>query len=440
MLRHSALGLAGVGLVELTASLRGTSVVDAVGSVVVDVAPLPVVEQTVRWVGAADKHLTRLGIVATGAAVAGLALERSTSAAPPRWVAGLGLLAGTAALARARQRLAARAAELERVPPEVEPLLKAPTPSDGAEDWPGAEPFVTEPGRFYVTDINMRPPAVDLDSWRLQVGDAAFSYADLVGLGLRHRHALLACVHNRLGWDRLGQSTWTGVPVGDVLAAADLVDHEAAGTRGLDLVMTAVDGYRQVLPLGTALEADSWVVVGMGGSALPASHGFPARVMTPGVVGQYNGVKWLARLDVVPSGSVEATGVARGWPRETVWLRPMARIDSPARNGMPPRLPRRALTRPAGPTTVVGTAWHPPHGVAAVEVRVDDGPWQSAELAREVSPSSWRRWRLEVPLDAGHHTITARCVSRDGTVQEACPSAPFPDGTTGHHQVRVRAV
>ncbi|WP_323791479.1 molybdopterin-dependent oxidoreductase [Nocardioides sp.] len=438
MLRHSALGLAGVGLVELTASLRGTSVIDTVGSVVVDLAPLPVVEQTVRFVGIADKHLTRFGIATTAAATAGFALERAGAAAPPRWAAGLGLLAGTAALVRARRRLAERTARLERVPAHVEPLLEAPTSDDGAEEWPGLEPFVTDPGRFYVTDVNMRPPAIDLDAWRLQVGEAEFSYADLLRLGLQHRHALLACVHNRLGWDRIGQSTWTGVPVGEVLSAAHVIDRDSAPGHGLDLVMTAVDGYRQVLPLETALGADSWVVVGMGGSALPASHGFPARVMTPGVVGQYNGVKWLARLDVVPSGSVEATWVARGWPRETVWLRPMARIDSPARTGMPPRLPRRLPSLPAGPTTVVGTAWHPPHGVAAVEVRVDDGPWQRAELAREVSPSSWRRWRLEVPLDEGRHTLTARCISRDGTVQEARPSPPFPDGTTGHHQVRLR--
>ena len=437
MLRHVALGLAGVGLVELTASLRGSSVIDAVGSVLVDTAPLPVVEQTVRFVGTADKHVTRVGIATTAAVAAGLALDRITRTTPPRWAAGVGLLTGTTALVRARRRLSDRMARLERVPPEVEPLLQVPTPSDGAETWPGVEPFITDPGRFYVTDVNMRPPAVDLDSWQLQVGGAVFSYADLVDLGLRHRHALLACVHNRLGWDRIGQSTWTGVPVRDVLAAANALDHSTP-VHDLDLVMTAVDGYRQVLPLETALEADSWVVVGMGGAALPAGHGFPARVLTPGVVGQYNGVKWLARLDVVPSGSVEATWVMRGWPRETVWMRPMARIDSPARNGMPPRLPRRGLARPAGPTTVVGTAWHPPHGVAAVEVRVDDGPWQSAELAREVSPSSWRRWRLDVSLDEGHHTLTARCTSRDGTVQEERPSPPFPDGTTGHHQVRLR--
>ncbi len=203
--------------------------------------------------------------------------------------------------------------------------------------------------------------------------------------------------------------------------------------------MTAVDGYSQVLPLDRALDDDAWVVLGMAGRALPAAHGFPARVMTPGVVGQYNGVKWLRELAITPREARTATWVARGWPRETVVPPPMARIDHPGEVRMPPKLPRRPEAVPLDPW-IVGTAWAPAHGgVERVDVRVDDGPWQPAELARSLGPASWRRWRHRVQLTPGRHVVAARCIAADGTVQDPVPSPPFPDGTTGHHTVSVRA-
>ncbi len=256
-------------------------------------------------------------------------------------------------------------------------------------------------------------------------------------LGVRERDALLICVHNRLGWDRLGHQRWSGVPIGEVLAAAGVgVPDDPASW---DLAMTAVDGYSQVLPLDRALTDDAWVVLGVGGRALPAAHGFPARVMTPGVVGQYNGVKWLRELAITPREARTATWVARGWPRETIVPPPMARIDHPGEVGMPPRLPRRPEVVPLDPW-IVGTAWAPAHGgVERVDVRVDDGPWQRAELARSLGPASWRRWRHRAQLTPGRHVVAARCVAADGTVQDPVPSPPFPDGATGHHAVTVRA-
>jgi hypothetical protein len=159
--------------------------------------------------------------------------------------------------------------------------------------------------------------------------------------------------------------------------------------------------------------------------------------MTPGVVGQYNGVKWLRELAVTPREARTATWVARGWPRETRVPPPMARIDHPGEVRMPPKLPRRAEVVPLDPW-IVGTAWAPAHGgVERVDVRVDDGPWQPAELARSLGPASWRRWRHRVQLTPGRHVVAARCIAADGTVQDPVPSPPFPDGTTGHHTVPV---
>jgi DMSO/TMAO reductase YedYZ molybdopterin-dependent catalytic subunit len=439
----AATALLAVGLGELAASRRQRSIVDPVGRLVVDTAPLPVVEETVRFLATWDKPLVRAGVVTTVVATA----ERAVAALRPGpsrsagWSAAAGA-AGLAAYLAGRRSLAAHIEVLDAAGPAIPVAEPLPAGTDGAEDWAGAAPLFTPVEDFYVTDVNLRPVAVELARWRLEVrgpggAGTALSHDDLLGLGVRERDGVLVCVHQRLGWDRLGHQRWAGVPLPDVLAAAGVDVPDAP--ESWDLAMTAVDGYSQVLPLDRALADDAWVVLGMGGRALPAAHGFPARVLTPGVVGQYTGVKWLRELAVTPREARTATWVARGWPRETVVPPPMARIDSPGEVRMPPKLPRRPEAVPLDPW-IVGTAWAPAHGgLERVDVRVDDGPWQPAELAASLGPASWRRWRRQLQLTPGRHVVTARCVAADGTVQEPVPSQPFPDGTTGHHAVSVRA-
>lgn len=441
----SAAGMAmlAIGLGELVASRQQRSIVDAVGGLLVETAPIPVVEATVRFLGTWDKPLLRAGIVAS--AVAATERAAATLRPGPDGSMGRSVLAATAGLAAylaGRRRLAVHIEMVDASAPAVPAAEPLPAVTDGAEDWEDAVALFTPVEELYVTDVNLRPIAVNLADWRLDVrgpGGARgmLSHDDLLALGVRERDAVLVCVHQRLGWDRLGHQRWSGVPIGKVLAAAgvDVPDDPASW----DLAMTAVDGYSQVLPLDDALADDAWVVLGVGGRALPAAHGFPARVMTPGVVGQYNGVKWLRELAVTPREARTATWVARGWPRETIVPPPMARIDHPGEVRMPPKLPRRPEAVPLDPW-IVGTAWAPAHGgVGRVDVRVDDGPWQPAELARSLGPVSWRRWRHRVHLAPGRHVVAARCVTADGTVQDPVPSPPFPNGATGHHTVTVRA-
>jgi len=428
-------GLFAVGLAEAASNLAGDSLIDRAGDVAVATTPLPVIEETIKRLGTTDKPFLRANLMAGGALAIGLLGSRRGSLSRQVLLAGAGLLA--AGLGRraldAREAAAVRDFEL----PVPTPLERV---GDGADDWPGAEPFDTEPGRFYATDINLRAPAVELDSWRLEVRspgtEARLSIDELTALGLHERDAALVCVHNRPGWDRLGQQRWTGVPIENVLSAAGALPEDPAG---FDLVTEAVDGYSQIIPLAEALARRSWVVVGMAGRPLPREHGYPARVMTPGLVGQYNGVKWLHRLAVTPSGSERAWWVRRGWPDELIEVPPMARIDSPANTGMPPRLPPPPVGVPGGRVDVVGTAWAPPHGVEAVELRVDGGAWVEAELAAEVNGDSWRRWRARPELDPGSHTLEARCRSRSGALQEGSPSEPFPYGCGAFHTVELTA-
>ena len=434
-------GTAAVGLIEAASNLGGDSLIDRVGDVLVANTPLPLVEETIKRLGVTDKPVLRANVGLMLAAAIGTVLPGRRSLSSQVALAGAGLAAAAAGrVALNRAEVIDRDLEL----PVVEPLGPV---TDGAEDWPNAEPLFTDPERFYQTDINLRPPAIDIAAWALAVetpgGAERITFDRLAGLGLRERDAVLACVHNRPGWDRLGQQRWTGVPLDQVLGAAGGLPDEPSR---YDLVTEAVDGYSQVLPLELALERDSWVVIGMAGEPLTKGHGFPARLMTPGIVGQYNGVKWMSRLAVVPAGSEQSWWVQRrsvlgepGWPSEPVFVKPMARIDHPANTGMPPRLPPRPVTVAAGEVQFTGTAWAPSDGVAAVDVRLDGGEWRECELAGEINADSWRRWRAELDLAPGAHEVQARCHSRSGAVQAGAPDEPFPLGSGAFHTVALTA-
>lgn len=436
-LGHAARSLAAVGLVELALAIRGRSVLDDLGEVVIDHSPLPLIELGVQLMGTTDKPLLRLqslgSLVASGTAAGALVAPRSGRAS--RRTTALGV-AGVGALAAARVLLA-------RQQPQVRSELARPSGavSDGADAWDAA-PLVTPVEDFYVTDVTMRAPVVDADTWRLEVegADGARAVVDadlLAGLDLQERQALLACVHNRPGWDRLGQQSWTGLPVPDLLAALGLPVPDA-DDDSLDLVMEGADGLVMTLSWPEVVARRSWLVTGMGGRPLTAPHGHPARVLTAGLPGQYGGPKWVTALRLRPAGSVAASWVARGWPTGPVVVPLMARIDSLGTVGMPPRLPLRPV--PVGPRDEIsGVAWAPAHGgVAGVDLRVDDGPWVAAELADDLGPDSWRRWRAPLDLAPGTHALAVRCRGGDGTVQAGTGRPPYPSGADGFHRVRVR--
>lgn len=436
---HAARSLAAVGLVELALATRGRSVLDDLGEVVIDHAPLRLIELGVQLMGTTDKPLLRLqslgALVAAGTAVGQLAPAGESSDRRRTAVqAGVGLAALVAArVVLARQQPQARA-----------DLAGAPVthPDDGAGGW-ASTPLVTPVEDFYVTDVTMRAPVIDADGWRLEVEAAdgtraVVDAARLAGLPRQERQALLACVHNRPGWDRLGQQSWTGLPVPELLAALGLPVPDAADDS-LDLVMEGADGLVMTLPWPDVVARRSWLVTAMGGRPLTAAHGHPARVLTAGLPGQYGGPKWVTGLRLRPAGSVTASWVARGWPRGPVLVPMMARIDSLGTVGMPPRLPRRPEPVQAH-GEVSGVAWAPAHGgVAGVDLRVDDGPWQPAELAADLGADSWRRWRAPLDLAPGTHELAVRCRAGDGTVQAGTGRPPYPSGADGYHRVRVVA-
>ncbi|MEU8894556.1 molybdopterin-dependent oxidoreductase [Nocardia sp. NPDC048505] len=466
-----AVGAAALGLGEAIAATKGGSLIDSVGRALIDTAPIPVVETTVELSGRHDKLATRAGVgagavaaaaaigalpgrlripaaaavgMAAGAlaarpaarsasAVAGAAAAAGVLAAGLRrrprgalqamaWsLAGGGLLAAAHTLQQDHDRRQDNA--IRRLGP-VGSLGVA--PEDGLEGEAGLSALLTPTHKLYVADVSLRPPRIDPARWRLSVkGMVAhtlrLSLADLIADAVEF-DAVLVCVHNRAGEGRAGNARWLGVPLTDLLRHA-IPDAEA--TR---LVTRAVDGYTISLPLAALRsgELPGYLVVGMNGQPLSPAHGFPARVLVPGLYGQYTGAKWLSELELADDTHSDYW-VRRGWTRELLRVHPHARIDS--------TLPGREI---AGTTSVAGVAWAPPHGVAAVELRVGQEDWQPVELGAELSPASWRRWRTTLKLPAGAHTLQVRAISRSGQTQDGVERAPFPVGPTGFHTRTVQ--
>ncbi|MFC9895302.1 molybdopterin-dependent oxidoreductase [Nocardia sp. NPDC127579] len=463
----AAVGVAALGLGEVVAAARGGSLLDTIGRAMIDTAPIPVVEATVAMSGRHDKAATRAGVgagvvaatavlgglpgrirvpgaLAAGAATGALAAGRSAAgvlgAAAATGVIATGLgrrprtVFGALGWAAAGAGLLGVAELLHRDLDRKQDTgirrlgalgTAAPLPEDGLENEPGLSALITPEHKMYVADVNLRPPRIDPDRWRLSVtGQVAhtlrLSLADLVADAVDF-DAVMVCVHNRAGEGRAANARWSGVPL------ADLLQHAIPDAGATRLVTRAVDGYTISLPLAALRsgELPGYLVVGMNGQPLSPAHGFPARVFVPGLYGQYTGAKWLSELELADDTHSDYW-VRRGWTRELLRVHPHARVDS--------TLPGREV---AGTTTVAGVAWAPPHGVEAVEIRVGQEDWQSVELGAELAPAAWRRWRTTLKLPAGSHTLQVRAISRSGLTQDATPRPPFPVGPTGLHTVTV---
>ncbi len=291
-------------------------------------------------------------------------------------------------------------------------------------DIPGLSPVLTPNVDFYETDVTFPPPVLDAAAWRLRVHgrverELTLSYEELLALGTVELDATLICVHNPVGGPRLGTARWTGVPLRRVLEQVGVV-------AGADqLLARTVDGFSAGVPLALLdEERPALLATGMNGEPLPFGHGYPVRLLVPGLYGYDANAKWVSELELTTFAEVADYWTARGWPREPARVHPSARIDVP--------LARSTVAGDA--VTVAGVAWAPPTGVRTVEVRVGDGPWQPAVLGEELAPTAWRQWRLELSLPAGEHTLSVRT---DGQQDEGPHLPPFPRGARGFHTIKI---
>jgi hypothetical protein len=251
------------------------------------------------------------------------------------------------------------------------------------------------------------------------------SYADLIGHSLIERDVTLTCVSNEVGGDLIGNARWLGVPIRDLLKAA-------RPKPGADAVRSqSVDGWTAGTPLSALTDPgrDAMLAIGMNGMPLSAQHGYPVRMVVPGLYGYVSATKWVTHLEVTRFDAFHAYWTDRGWSAQAP-IKTESRIE----------LPRSDADIKPGVTTIAGVAWAQHRGISKVEVQVDDQPWRTAALAPWAAADTWRQWRLNWDAPLGTHNLSVRATDGTGVVQTEQNAITVPDGATGYHSVLSQVV
>jgi DMSO/TMAO reductase YedYZ molybdopterin-dependent catalytic subunit len=306
------------------------------------------------------------------------------------------------------------------------PTSPAPSFPRGLDDHVrGITPLRTDAADFYRVDTRLSLPIVEAASWSLTVdGDVrhqqTFSFADLLAMPMIERDITLTCVSNDVGGPYLGGARWLGVRL------TDLLDRGGVGTTADQILSTDVDGMTISTPLALATDGrDAMIAVGMNGGPLPRAHGFPARMVVPGLYGFTSACKWISRMTLTTYADHTAYWTDRGWVTDAP-IKISSRIDAPD-----------GLHVKAGRTFIGGIAWAQPVGVATVEVQIDGGAWQQATLGPSAGGDYWRQWYLPWDATPGSHQVACRATDQNGRVQTAVRAAPFPDGASGIQKLVV---
>lgn len=332
---------------------------------------------------------------------------------------GYALQAGSRAAAAARKAL--------KLPKPA--VAAAPVPAGAELDVPGLAKVVTANADFYRIDTALQIPQLDALSWELQItgmveNPITISWAELVALPLEESYTTLMCVSDEVGGDLIGNAKWLGYPIRHLLARAE-------PKSGADMVFSrSSDGFTASTPLSVLQEdtRNAILAVGMNGEPLPAEHGYPVRMVVPGLYGYVSATKWVVELEVTRFSAKSAYWTQRGWSTHGP-VKVESRID----------VPRDGATVAPGRVVVAGVAWRQHTGIGKVEVQVDDGDWNEAELATEISLDTWVQWRWvwDAP-SSGSHRIRCRATDASGTTQTSAIVGTVPNGATGYHEIAVQ--
>jgi DMSO/TMAO reductase YedYZ molybdopterin-dependent catalytic subunit len=316
----------------------------------------------------------------------------------------------------------------------VRDALRLPAPRstvtipDGAElDIDGITPLVTPNDAFYRVDTALTVPSIDPASWRLVIDGMVdqrveLTFDDLLAMGLDEYAVTLTCVSNEVGGNLVGNAVWLGLPIRDVLAMA-------GPSADADMVLSrSIDGYTASTPLSALTDdgLDAILAVGMNGEPLPLEHGFPVRMVVPGLYGYVSATKWLTQMTVTTFAQDEAYWTPRGYSAEAP-IKLSSRVDTP----------KIGTAVPAGRVPIAGVAWAQSVGIDRVEVQIDDGDWQEATLATAINDDTWVQWYLEWDATPGSHYVSVRATDKAGMlqIQESAPIAP--DGSSGWQRTLV---
>jgi DMSO/TMAO reductase YedYZ molybdopterin-dependent catalytic subunit len=293
----------------------------------------------------------------------------------------------------------------------------------------GVPPWRTPNEDFYIIDTAIGAPSISPEDWRLRIHgmverELTITYQDLLDRQLTEEWVTLCCVSNEVGGDLIGNAWWSGVLVRGLL-------EEAGVKAGADAVkQTSRDGWTCGTPLAALTDPDrnAMLAFAMNGEPLPVRHGFPVRMVVPGLYGYVSATKWLVDLEVTSFDRFSAYWTERGWSEKGP-VKTQSRID----------VPRDGASVPAGTLRLGGSAWAQHTGIEMVEVQVDGGPWQRAELGRVPGDDTWVQWATTVEVEAGEHRVSVRATDRSGYTQTPVRTDVVPDGATGWHSVRFDA-
>ncbi|GLU48507.1 molybdopterin-dependent oxidoreductase [Nocardiopsis ansamitocini] len=311
-----------------------------------------------------------------------------------------------------------------KLPAPASPL--PPLPAGVDMKVPGLAPFSTPNRDFYRIDTALTVPSVAPDTWTLRIHGMVdrpieIDFDTLLRRTVVESDITLTCVSNTVGGDLVGNSRWLGVSLRDLLA-------EAGVQSGADQIFsTSQDGWTCGTPTETVMDGrDALLAFAMDGEPLPLEHGFPVRMVVPGLYGFVSATKWVTDIKLTRFGDDEAYWAQRGWAVKAP-IKTMSRIDVP---GSLERLP-------AGNVAVAGVAWAQHTGIEAVEVRADEGEWSEAELAEVPGIDTWRQWIWEWEAEPGRHTLQVRATDASGYTQTSERADPIPNGASGWHSVQV---
>ena len=409
----AAVGYGAFGVVGFAAALGDPGASPAIVAVQAAVA-VGVAVQTLSWLlGAAAppdavatdeapatdrarrSFLLRTGAVGVGAVLAGYA-GRSLLAAERTAPAGVGV----------------------EIPPATDVVKPLAAGADLAPSTPGLTPIVVSNDDFYRIDTALLTPSVDVTTWTLRIHglverETTLTWDELIGLPMFEQYVTIACVSNEVGGPLVGNAKWTGVRLREVLELAG-VRPEASQLVGRD-----VDGWTAGMPTAWVMDPtrEPMIAVRMNDEPLPPAHGFPARLIVPGLYGYVSATKWLAELELTTMEALDGYWVPKGWSKEAPVLT-QSRIDTPRGDAKAGRIP------------IAGVAWAPDRGVRRVEVEID-GTWYDADLSSPISDTTWVQWVAYWDATPGIHSIRVRATDGTGAVQEETRTPPAPDGARG---------
>jgi DMSO/TMAO reductase YedYZ molybdopterin-dependent catalytic subunit len=306
------------------------------------------------------------------------------------------------------------------------PAVRAATVPAGTElRIPGLTPFFTSNASFYRVDTDLVLPQVSPDNWTLKIDgmvdrELEFSFDELLKMPLTEADITLVCVSNQVGGTYTGNARWLGVPLAGLLRKAGV----KAGTD--QVLSTSTDGMTISTPVAAIMDGPSLngpsalLAVGMNGQPLPIAHGFPARMIVPGLYGYVSATKWVTKLTLTTFAAQKAYWTQRGYSAQAP-IKTESRID----------VPKPLSQVKAGRIAVAGVAWAPATGIAAVEVNVDNGPWQHATLAAADGLDTWRQWMWAWDAQPGLHTLQVRATDSKGVQQTSTRTNPVPNGASG---------